>query len=126
MPHDAVIGFLEKVADNPPLQKLVREAIAERGDFASHELVEVAASQGFHFTATELRKTLSEGGVPLELSEQELSTVAGGAASFSRMVAPVTESNPAPMSTPPLTDPGSTESESTSTGKAQPTTTSES
>ncbi len=126
MPHDAVIGFLEKVADTPHLQKRVSAAIAERGEFASHELVELGASLGFHFTATDLRKTLSEGGVSLELSEQELSAVAGGAAGFARVAAPVTEGGSGPAATPSVTDPGTTSSESTSTAKPKPATTSES
>lgn len=126
MPYDAVIGFLEKVADTPPLQIRVRAAIAERGDFAAHELVEVAASFGFHFTATEFREALLAGGASFELSETELTTVVGGVAGLSRVKAPSSSGISEGGDTLPEAGTGSTESDSTSTGKAKPSPTTES
>ena len=78
MSAEAVNRFLGRVSGDPKLQARVKSAIAERGEAAAFELVEMATELGFSFTATELGEHLAKHPGEIELSEAELETVAGG------------------------------------------------
>jgi len=78
MSAEAVNRFLGRVSGDPSLQTKVKSAIADRGEAAAFELVEMATELGFTFTATELGEHLAKHPGELELSEAELETVAGG------------------------------------------------
>jgi predicted ribosomally synthesized peptide with nif11-like leader len=125
MSQDAVNEFLANVADSADLRKEVHAVIAERGDLAAHELVELAANLGFQLTATELREALSEARIPFELSDAELKTVVGGAAGTKRVM--LTNTDVAGGRSLPTPEVASTESASGSRpGKTESSTTSES
>ena len=79
MSAERAAEFLDLVAKDADLGKEVRAVIAEREEQAAFELVQLAASKGFEFTATELRQYLAAlKEETTELTEAELQAVAGG------------------------------------------------
>lgn len=79
MSSDAVRKFLELARNDADLLNKVKDAVAERGEASSFELVEIAAGYGYEFTATQLVEHLvSDSAETVELSEAELEAVTGG------------------------------------------------
>jgi predicted ribosomally synthesized peptide with nif11-like leader len=78
MSTDAVKKFLDLAQADSGLREQVSKVVAERGEESSFELVELAATHGCEFTATELIEYVATRKAGAELSEAELEAVAGG------------------------------------------------
>ena len=78
MSNGAIGDFFERTASDTELQERVKQALEERGEMASFEIVDIAAEAGFTFTATELREHFVSGSADGELDEAALEAVAGG------------------------------------------------
>ncbi len=78
MSTEAVKKFLDLAQADSDLRDKVKTVVNERGEESSFELVELAASHGCEFTATELAEYVVSMNAGAELSEVELESVAGG------------------------------------------------
>jgi predicted ribosomally synthesized peptide with nif11-like leader len=87
MSKENVIGFWTRVQQDPDLRRRLDSVPAGSREGIVAELVRVGAEEGFPFSAEEFGQTATLSGT--ELSEQDLSLVAGGLLSdrfTSRMV----------------------------------------
>ncbi len=84
MSMTSVQEFLTKVSEDPTLQEQIAKAMESDND--RQAVTDLARSQGFEFTATELSQEIENREAAIkqqaeagELSEDELESVAGGA-----------------------------------------------
>lgn len=80
-----ITTFFQKVAEDSELEDKVQSALDQRAEAAAFEIVRIGKDNGCEFTATELREYLASDSSDVELSEDQLEAVAGGARYLGRI-----------------------------------------
>lgn len=91
MTIESIKAFLEKVSNDPDLQKMLAEKATPEA------IVEAAKNLGFDFTVEELTTEQAAGFLPVDLTDSDLDMVVGGAAQC------INTEDDQPTSNPPST-----------------------